>query len=155
MILFELDDFNYWVDNSVTGGRGTEVFAPMFVFLVDWAVKRGQSEEAFISDPILSKLYSDLITEKISFVEFVFDGLDGKLLDTNFAEDIRDFVRDYVEYDGYSNDLVGSLKVNLWELPNNFKYTKSLYDAIDRSLKNYKRNKVINPEIISFSDERK
>lgn len=53
MILFELDDFDYWVDNSITQGQGTEVFAPMFVFMIDWAVKRGG-----IGDSVLNRPFS-------------------------------------------------------------------------------------------------
>lgn len=89
---------------------------------------------------------------KISFVDFVLNALDGKLLDTNFSDGMRQFVRDYVEYDGYSEDLVRSFGVNLWELPHSFDNAAKLYDAIDVSLKNYRKNKETNPELVSFAD---
>ena len=150
MILFELDDFDYWVEHDVVSGNGEATFSPMFVFLIDWAAKRNCLDESFTSSSVMWNLYQDMVAGKVSMTEFVLDALDGKLLADYFSESVRGFISDYVEYDGYSKDLVDCFKVNMWELPHDLNESETLYRQIDRSFKNYSKNLMHNPDIVSF-----
>ncbi|MDH5181970.1 MAG: hypothetical protein OEY07_20085, partial [Gammaproteobacteria bacterium] len=152
MIILELEDFDYWADNQVTGKDGVLVFSPMFVFLIDWAYKFNKIDESLLKEPEFNNAYLALSKNKIKFSEFVLDILDEKLLDTYFTEEARQFICDYIEYDGYMNDLSSTFKCAMWELPHELINTNILYDKINRSLANYIKNKSNYPDLCVFTD---
>lgn len=150
MILLELDDFDYWVDNSVTGSSGAEVFSPMFIYIIHWARENNKLDMCFSESTSFSENYLKLLRGEIEFPEFVNKVLDGKLSDRYFTPEIREFLYDYIEYDGYTTDLTKYYKLNLWELPHDLKKIDGFLDFINKSHTNYEKNKAINPDLAMF-----
>ena len=156
MILLELENFDIAAEfaEALDGIEINElVFSPMFVFIIDWAYKRGKlDDEVKECGPFIDR-YPELLAGKISFSDFVLDVLDSKIIDTNFTNDIRGFISDYIEYDGYQDDLVDVFKIsNLWFLKDNFDKSEKLYKRIDKSFENYIINKENYPDLIIFYD---
>lgn len=156
MILLELEDFDCMTEfaEALDGIKINElVFSPMFVFIIDWAYKREKLDDEVKESAPFKDRYPKLLSKKITFSEFVLDVLDSKIIDTNFTSDIRKFISDYVEYDGYRNDLLETFKIsNLWFLKDNFEKTDQLYKRLDKSFENYIINKENYPELIIFYD---
>ena len=148
MIIFELDDFDYWVDNSVADS--IYVFSPMFVYLVHWASEEGYLSEEFSSCSLFQEAFVKLQRGEMQFPQFVYDILDGKFLDSYLKPELQQFVKDYFEYDGYSEDLVACFNANLWQLPMDLLGSKKMMSFINSSLINYRRNLSRNPDIINF-----
>ena len=156
MILLELEDFDCMAEfaEALDGIEINElVFCPMFVFIIDWAHKREKlGNEVKESIPFKDR-HPKLLSGEITFSEFVLDVLDSKIIDTNFTSDIRKFISDYIEYDGYRNDLLETFKIsNLWFLKESFDNSEELYKRIDKSFENYTINKNNYPELIIFYD---
>lgn len=150
MVLFELDDFDYWVDISVTGDE--LVFSPIFVFILYWALCENKLSEELLSEASFIKELTDLTDSNNSFSSFVEKELDGKICDSYFDESVRQFVSDYYEYDGYTDDLVKFFNRNLWELPQSLDKANDLNKLINTSLKNYRANLKKRPDIIDFTN---
>ena len=154
MILLELEDFDYAVEFAYALDN-LEIdelkFCPMFVFLIDWAYKRKLLDEELTECEVFKKNYPQLLTKSISFSEFVLNVLDSKLMDSNFSHKTRKFISDYIEYDGYTEDLQNIFNIhNMWFLPEDFEKSTELYNKIDESYSNYLINKKNYPELVIF-----
>lgn len=148
MILLELDNFDDWA--LVAGEKGIGAFSPLFVYLIHWAAENNKLDESFIKEAAFSDGYSKLLSGELSFTNFALDILDGKLADSYFAPEIRKFMHDYIDYDGYIDDLSNYFKLNMWELPCDLEQSRALFEIIDKSYENYEKNQKSNPDIISF-----
>lgn len=155
MTILELDDFEFHADiMSALNERELDElsFSQMFVFLIDWAVKNNCLGEELKRCAVFNENYPKLLSGDISFSDFVLNVLDGKLIDSNFSSEALPFIKDYIEYDGYVDDLAKVYKTNLGILPANLKLTGSLCGAINESRKNYEINKNNFPDLIVFTD---
>lgn len=155
MAILELDDFEFHADiMSAINERELDKlsFSPIFVFLIAWAVKNNCLGEELKRYAAFNENYPKLLSGGISFSDFVLNVLDGKLLESSFSSEALPFIKDYIEYDGYVEDLTKVYKTNLGILPINLKLTDSLYDAINESRKNYEINKNNFPDLIVFTD---
>ena len=153
MVIFELEDFDYWVDNSIVTEGGIYVFSPLFVYLIYWAFCENKLNPMLLDEQSFIDELSNLKNDNSSFSNFVNNQLDGKMCDSYFDDSVKKFMFDYFEYDGYSKDLSKCFRLNLWELPNSLDKAKEFNQFINASLCNYERNLKINPEIINFSAE--
>ena len=153
MVIFDLEDFEYWVDNSVVSKDGVAAFSPLFIYLIYWAYSENMLSNDLSNEESFINALSNLKSDDSSFANFVNNELDGKLCDSYFNNSIKQFVSDYFEYDGYSKDLVNCFKLNLWEMPNSLEKAKEMNGFINKSLANYKKNLVLNPSIIDFSSK--
>lgn len=155
MPIIELDDFEYHVDvvSALNGVQLDELaFSPIFVFLIDWAVKNNVLGEELKNCKVFNDRYPKLLEGKDTFSAFVLDVLDGKLTETNFADEVVPFIKDYIDYDGYVEDLTKVYATNIGVLPNNFENSELLYEAINVARENYLQNKVNFPDLVVFSD---
>jgi hypothetical protein len=153
MVIFELDDFDYWTDNTIVKEEGVNAFSPLFVYLLYWAFCENKLSKNLMTESTFVNALTDMATGKIAFSNFVEKQLDGKLCDSYFDDSVRQFVNDYYEYDGYSKDLVKCFNLNLWELPNSLDRSADLNSLVNMSLKNYSSNLIDNPDIINFSSD--
>jgi len=155
MAILELDDFGFHVEilSALNERELNELsFSPMFVFLIDWAVKNDCIGEELKQCEVFKENYPKLLNGEVSFPDFVMDVLDGKLTETNFSKESLPFIKDYIEYDGYVEDLTKVYKTNLGAFPNDLDSSGALYNAINESRKNYEINKSNFPDLIVFSD---
>ena len=95
MIIFEIDDFDYWSDNSVVDGDSATIFSPMFIFIIDWAYKNNHLDISLSNESTFNNAYKDIVDKKCNFKSFLLNTLDSKLLDTYFTINIRKFICDY------------------------------------------------------------
>ncbi len=155
MPLLELDDFD--IHSELTSVlNGTEqnelAFCPMFVFLICWAAESNFLGLELKSCEVFSKYYPKLRQGEISFEKFVLDVLDGKLTESNFSDEVSEFVKDYIECEGYVVDLTRLYNTNVGDLPSDFKEFDMLCKFINMSRKNYGENKLNYPDLVVFSD---
>ena len=151
MVICKLDDFDYWVDISVVSDDGLNAFSPLFIYIVYWAYSENLLSHDLLNEVSFIKSLSNLQSDGSSFADFVNNELDGKLCDSYFDDSVRQFVSDYFEFNGYTKDLAKCFKLNLWELPNSLEKANEMNELINKSLKNYRKNLTLNPDIIDFS----
>lgn len=155
MPIIELEDFEYHaaIASAVNEREICELdFSPMFVFLVDWAARNGVLGKALRGNSVFSERYPKLLEGRDFFSSFLLEVLDGKLTESMFSEEVVQFVKDYVEYDGYVCDLRAVYLNNIGALPDSFQKADDLYKAIDTSRKNYEENRRNFPDLVVFTD---
>lgn len=155
MPILDLEDFEYHAALvSAINERELDVlvFSPIFVFLVDWAARNGVLGESLRSCGVFAERYPKLLEGKESFSSFVVDVLDGKLTESLFSGEVVQFVKDYIEYDGYVHDLTAVYSTNIGDLPWDFEKSEDLYETINASRKNYEENKRNFLELVVFTD---
>ena len=155
MSILELEDFDMHAGIvSVLNEKelGLEAFSPLFVYIVIWAAEndflgmRLKNDKSFISS------YRALLDSKISFSTFVEVSLQNKLEEDYFNSEVLEFIIDYIEIDGYMEDLTRYFRVNMGLLPESIEKAKDFKSVIDRSMENYKINKENFPELAVFTD---
>jgi len=155
MIILQLDDFEYHVElsSSLNGEEANVlVFCPMFVFLVDWAFKNNLLSDSFVGSGNFILQYRKLVTGEYSFSNFVTETLEGKLFESHFKDEAKVFIKDYIEFDGFINDLTKVFSTNLGALPKSFENSEALYKAINLSRKNYEINQLNFSNLVVFSN---
>ncbi len=151
MVLLELGDFDFWVDNAVV--VNVYAFSSIFVFIIDWAYKNCVLDKDFVCSEPFHSSYPKLLSGKMNFEEFVDKVLDGKLTEEIFKNDIKEFISDYIVFDGLSKDMSGFFELPMWEFPTDFERSGKLNEVISKSRENYKKHKLNFPELVIFDDE--
>jgi hypothetical protein len=149
MVLFECEDFDFWVGNDPFEVRYKQ-FAPLFVYLLYWAYCENKLSGEFLDDDVLMGDFSELINNGGDFNRFVIKQMKGKMLDSYFCSSVRQFVRDYYECEGFSTDLVKFYKRNLWQLPHSLECGGQFNELINIGMSNYYKNLINEPDIVNF-----
>lgn len=155
MNLLTLEDFEYHAQiASVLNGIALNElsFSPMFVFLITWAEKANHLSESVLTCSQFMESFKKLKAEQVSFEQFVINTLDGKLKESMFKDDSVNFIRDYIEFDGYVEDITNTFNTNLGVMPHNFNQFGELYSLINCSFYNYHVNKLKYPDLVIFEE---
>jgi hypothetical protein len=153
MDIIDLEDYEFQLAIlSILNKRVLSLkdLAPILIFLLDWGKSNNLLNRNSFNKMIGEEDYTKLKNGKLTFSEFVVDKMNGILSSDVFKEQVREFVEDYVEYDGYFTDLTEIYQTNVGDLPTNFDGSINLYQRINESKENYKENKKNFPELVSF-----
>ena len=153
MDLIDLEDYEFHAAiTSVLNSRIVSPvdFSPMIIFLVDWAKENKFIQQTYFEKIIGEDDYKKLKLGKVTFNDVVLERMDGKLSSRMFKNDIRGFVEEYVEFDGYVKDLTDVFMTNIGDLPSSFAKMEVLHKKINESRENYLKNKTNFPDLVSF-----
>lgn len=153
MELIDLEDYEFQAAiTSVLNNRIVSPidFAPMIIFLIEWAKLNEFIDQIYFDKTIGEDKYEELKLGKVTFNEFVLEAMDGILSSSIFKTEVREFIEDYVEFDGYVHDLTNVFNTNIGDLPDSYTKMNELDKTINNSRKNYLENKINFPELVSF-----
>ncbi|MFT4807937.1 MAG: hypothetical protein ACI9LX_001260 [Paraglaciecola sp.] len=158
MDIIDLED--YEIHAAITSALNSRVispidFAPLIIFLIEWAKLNQFIEQSSFDQIIGEDTYKKLKLGAVTFNEFVLEVMDGVLPSNIFKTEVREFVEEYVEFDGYVKDLTDIFKTNIGDLPRDFSKMEKLNETISYSRENYLNNKTNFPELVSFVDPEK